>query len=51
MRLISSYKKCDQNFDCELIVEQWSYEEFNSKTIAKKIDSYITKVEQLELSK
>ena len=51
VRLISSYKKCDQNFDCELIVEQWSYEEFNSKTIAKKIDSYITKVEQLELSK
>ena len=51
VRLISNYKKNEQIFDYELTVEQWSHEELDSKVIAKKIDSYITKIEQLELSK
>lgn len=48
-RLISSSEKVDQIFTNEAILMKWNHTEFNPLAIAKKIDSYVEKIENISL--
>lgn len=48
-RLISSSEKVDQIFANEAILMKWNYTEFDPLVIAKKIDSYVDKIENISL--
>lgn len=48
-RLIPSLDKMEQLFDYEAIVAKWNYTEFDPKLIAKTLDKYIEKIENINL--
>ncbi|AUZ04397.2 MULTISPECIES: hypothetical protein [Vitreoscilla] len=51
IRFIASHKQHEQDFDGELIVENYSYEDFDAKMVANRIDFYIDKIQNLNLEK